>query len=68
MVKRDIVTMIVDRGFFDDVFEPSRKKLEKQLGARVTQKSFTQMLKKNKVNLNINLKGFNKNVKKKNRK
>ncbi len=57
------VTVVLDTDFFDNIFEPARKDLEKQLGTKVSQKNFTNILSKKNINLKINLKGF-KGVKK----
>lgn len=55
VVKKRNVTMQVGFNFFDKIFEPSRRKVEKQLGLKVGQVAFTEMLAKNKVNLDIKL-------------
>lgn len=47
--------MQVGFNFFDQIFEPSRRKVEKQLGFKVGQVAFTDMLVKSKVNLDIKL-------------
>ena len=67
--KKKKVTMTVSSMFFDDIFEPSRKRIEKQLGTKVTQVDFTDMLAKKKVNLNVKLNSnFRLNGKKKTKK
>ncbi len=43
--------MVVDKDFFEKLFEPSRRNIEKKLGIRLTQPSFTRMLFKSKINL-----------------
>ena len=59
------VTVKMDRLFFDNIFEPARKDLAKQIGVKVGQLEFTRFLvKKNikfrlpkqKMNLKRNLK------------
>lgn len=55
--RRRIVTMGVDPDFFDNLFEPARKKVQKQLGLdRLTQRDFTKMISKSKMNFDIPLK------------
>ena len=49
MVKVKAVSMKVSQNFFDNVFEPDRRRLEKQIGTRVTQVGFTEFLAKKKV-------------------
>lgn len=63
VIRRKGVTVILDSDFFDNIFEPARRDLERQLGTRVSQKSFTNILSKKKINLKINVTPF-KNVKK----
>lgn len=55
VMKKRNVTMQVGSNFFDKIFEPSRRKVEKQLGLKIGQVAFTEMLAKNKVNLDIKL-------------
>ncbi len=59
-VRKTNVLINVDKDFFEKVFEPSREKIQKQLGVRVSQTKFTRMLFKNKIDLtpklNFNLK------------
>lgn len=43
------VSVHLSKLFFDNIFEPERKKLEKQTGTRVTQINFTEFLAKKKV-------------------
>lgn len=59
------VAMNADKDFFDKLFEPSRKKIEKQLGTKVSQVNFTKMIFKSGLKLDINLRRVKKNVKKK---
>lgn len=49
------VTLQVDVNFFDKMFEPSRQKVERQLGVKVSQKAFSEMLFKSNINLNVKL-------------
>lgn len=49
------VTLQVGSNFFDNLFEPSRKQVEKQLGTRVSQAAFSDMLVESKVSLNVKL-------------
>ena len=59
-VRKTNVLINVDKDFFEKVFEPSREKIQKQLGVRVSQTKFTRMLFKKKIDLtpklNFNLK------------
>ncbi len=70
VIKKRNVTMQVGSNFFDNIFEPSRKKVEKQLGLKIGQVVFTEMLAKNKISLDIKLNKdiFTNNVKRKGRK
>ncbi len=43
------VSVRINTKFFNEIFEPERKKLEKQTGVRVGQLNFTEFLAKNKV-------------------
>lgn len=43
------VSVQISELFFENIFEPERKKLEKQIGSRVTQVNFTEFLAKKKV-------------------
>lgn len=43
------VSVKISKSFFDNIFEPERRKLEKQIGTRVTQIGFTEFLAKKKV-------------------
>lgn len=52
MVRRkNKVNIAVSRKFFENVFEPERKNLERQLGVRVGQIPFTEILAKQKITL-----------------
>ncbi len=55
VIKKRNVTMQVGSNFFDKIFEPSRRKVEKQLGLKIGQVAFTEMLAKNKISLDIKL-------------
>ena len=50
-LRKTNVTILVDRDFFEKLFEPSRESIQKKLGTRVSQPKFTRMLYKNKINL-----------------
>ena len=63
--KNKKVNMSVDPGFFDNVFEPSRKNVERQLGTKVGQVKFTRMLERGGVKLDLKILGVKRNVKKK---
>ncbi|KKN17074.1 hypothetical protein LCGC14_0969520 [marine sediment metagenome] len=45
--------------FFDEIFEPARRELEKQTGVRVGQISFTKFLAKNKIQIKLPKQKFN---------
>lgn len=49
------VTVQVGTNFFDKVFEPSRRNVEKQLGIKVGQAAFSEMLFRSNIKLNIKL-------------
>lgn len=72
--KRDFVTINVDRQFFDEKFEPSRKRIQSKLGLdRLTQKDFTKMMGKSDFKfdfdlLNNNIGGLNATTKRGKRK
>lgn len=61
VLKKKSVTVKLDSDFFDKSFEPSRKKIEKQIGTRVSQADFTKMLFNSKINLDIKLKNLPRN-------
>lgn len=53
------VHIVVDENYFDTVFEPKRKSLEKKLGIRLSQPKFTRYLTKKNLGLEITkLKGL----------
>jgi len=51
------VHIMANQLYFDKIFEPNRKKLEKQLGIKLSQPKFTEYLFKN--NLGIKFPKFN---------
>ena len=51
MALRNQVTISVDRDFFEKLFEPSRHKIQEQLGIKVSHPRFSRMLLKGNVNL-----------------
>ena len=51
--KNKTVATRLDRKFFDTVFEPKRKELEKELGIKITQNKFSGMIKGFKLNLKL---------------
>jgi len=53
------VTLQVGTNFFEKIFEPSRRDVEKQLGTKVTQAAFSEMLFRKNLSLKIKL---NKNL------
>ena len=55
VLKKSKVSILVDGDFFRNMFEPSRKKIEEELGTRVSQPQFTRMLFKTKIDLNPKL-------------
>ena len=68
MADRNKTIVAVDSDFFKNVFEPGRKKYEKQLGIRLSQPKFTKMLLKNGFKMDMpkldkKFKGVNKNQK-----
>lgn len=49
-------TIAVDKSFFDNVFEPGRKKMQKQMKlSNLSQTDFTRILSKNKFSMDFNL-------------
>lgn len=50
-VKKTGIFIHVDRDFFEKIFEPSREKIQNELGVRVSQSKFTRMLFKNNIDL-----------------
>ncbi len=53
MGKSSGVTLRLDRLFFDNIFEPARRDLEKQMGVKVGQLEFTRFLAKKNVKFKI---------------
>lgn len=47
MANRNRTTILVDTDFFNKSFEPGRKKAEIDLGIKLSQRKFTEMLTKN---------------------
>ena len=45
--------------FFNEIFEPARKELEKQIGVRVGQLDFTEFLAKRKIQFRLPKQKFN---------
>lgn len=68
-LKRKVVTIGVDKMFFDNIFEPARRRAQDQLGiSNLGQANFTKMIERSGMNLNIKLKDIGvKNVKRKKR-
>ena len=55
-LKRKTVTINVDKMFFDNVFEPSRTKAQKQLGINnLTQPKFTKMMERSGFKMDLKL-------------
>lgn len=55
--KRDFVTMNVDKGFFDNLFEPARRKTQEDLGLqRLGQKDFSALIFKSGIKFDIKMK------------
>jgi len=67
--KRKVVSLAVDQSFFDDLFEPARKKAQKAMGLeRLSQGNFTKMLKHSGLKLDLKIKSLGVNyVPKKNK-
>ena len=53
MVRDKGVSVKLHTKFFDEIFEPARKKLEKQIGVRVGQLDFTEFLAKKKIQIKL---------------
>ena len=48
--KKKLVSLAVDKDFFDDIFERDRKKTMKQMGLnQLSQRQFTSMMRKNNI-------------------
>lgn len=71
MANRNInyVRVNLHKSYFDNVFEPERKKLQNRLGVKLTQPKFTEYLAKSKVSTKtpkksnfsakVNMRGYN---------
>ncbi len=67
VMKRKTTFMSVDADFFDQVFEPARKRTMDKLGiSKLGQREFSQMIFKSgmKFDIKLNMKPLRKNVKK----
>lgn len=53
MPKDKGVTVKLHSKFFDEIFEPARKELEKQTGARFGQMNFTKFLAKKNIKIKL---------------
>lgn len=63
--KRNSVCMNVDIDFFDNLFEPARKKTMKQLGLQqLGQRDFSQMIQKSGIKFDIKFNKVKVNAKK----
>ena len=47
------ISLKLDKNFFEKVFEPNRKQLQKILEIKITQQRFSKMIKGFKFNLNL---------------
>ena len=61
------VKINVGKDFFDRLFEPARRDLERELGVRVSQKKFTSMVLKSGIKFKPKLRKFIKNGTSKNK-
>ena len=59
MVRDKGVSVKLHTKFFDEIFEPASKKLEKQIGVRVGQLDFTELLAKKKIQIRLPKQKFN---------
>jgi len=50
---KKVVHIMANQLYFDRIFEPNRKKLEIQLGIRLSQAKFTEYLAKNNLGINF---------------
>lgn len=48
---KDLVTVKIHKAFFDNVFEPERKKLQNMTGVYISQVKFSNILSKSKINI-----------------
>ncbi len=53
MVRDKGVHVKLDKRFFDEIFEPARKELERQTGVNVGQLNFTEFLAKKKIKFKL---------------
>ncbi len=53
MVKEAGVSVRMNKSFFEDIFEPARRELEKQVGVKVGQLDFTEFLAKKKIRFKL---------------
>ena len=53
MVKDKGVSVKLHTKFFNEIFEPARKRLEKQTGVRIGQLNFTEFLAKKKIQIKL---------------
>jgi len=53
MVKDQLVSIRVNKNFFDNIFEPARKKQEVKMGIRISQSKFTKFLDKSKAEFKL---------------
>jgi len=53
MARKKVVYLKVSELFFDKVFEPERKKMEKKIGVGLSQRSFTEYLAKRKIQFKL---------------
>ena len=62
MKKNNKVNVNLSSVFYDKVFEPKRREIQKQLGLNnLSQIEFSSLIKDIKINVNFNLRKFNKN-------
>ena len=55
-LKRKVVTVNVDKTFFDNLFEPARQRAQKQLGiSNLGQANFTKMIERSEIKFDIKL-------------
>ncbi len=59
MVRDKGVHVELNKRFFDEIFEPARKELERQTGVRVGQMNFTEFLAKKKIKFKLPKQKFN---------
>lgn len=59
MVRDKGVSVKLHTKFFDEIFEPARKKLEDQTGMKIGQLNFTEFLAKKKIQIRLPKQKFN---------